>query len=278
MFMYVLGFDAGQEFVDGGGIQSATEPLGPNLLVGHEERFAENFTFQIGSQVDGLAHVGIGTEDGTDGRFYNDIYASDILTPTGTTKLGNETMGPIVTRGVIIDVAGLKQANGDTDDYFLVGDQPVLRDNYRITIDDIEKALRRQKVWKRIGPGDIPILHTGWTHLIGVDDNRYLAQEPGIYLAEARYFTDRKVAMVATDTWGLEVLDPEVTGGNVFPAHQELLGHTGIRIGESWVTDAAIADHAYDGVAVVTPENAPGATAGSSAPAFLGQKGPKPRY
>ncbi|MFW2335414.1 cyclase family protein [Ilumatobacter sp.] len=273
MFLYLLGYEAPPGFVEAGGIQSsATAPLGPNLVTGHEERFRENFTLQIGSQIDGIGHVGVGP------RYYNDNYVPDFISPTGLTKLGNETMGPIVTRGVIIDIVGMKVAAGATDDFFIAPNgQPVLRDNYRITIDDILHALRRQRVRRGIGPGDVPILHTGWTHLVRSDPGRYLTQEPGIYLAEARYFAECRVAMVATDTWGLEVLDPAVTEGNAFPCHQELFGKTGIRIGESFVTDSAIADHAYDGVFIATPENVPGATAGSSAPAFLGQPGRAPR-
>jgi kynurenine formamidase len=278
MSLLVNGYDAGPEFVAGGGIQSGTTAFGPNGAVAHEERFAENFTFQIASQIDGLGHVGIATGDERGGRFYNDNYASDIISPVGLTKLGNETMGPIVTRGVIIDIVGLKVATGATDDFFIAPNgQPVLRDNYRITIDDIENALHRQRISRPIGAGDVPILHTGWTHLVRDDPSRYLTQEPGIYLAEVRYFADRRVAIVASDAWGLEVLDPDVTEGFAFPCHQELLGKTGMRIGESVVSDAAIADHAYDGVFIATPENVPGATAGSSAPAFLGQPGQPPR-
>ena len=277
MALLAFGYDAGQDFLNGGGIQSFVDPFGPNLVVGHEERFAENFTFQIGSQVDGLNHIGIAS-GASGGRFYNDNYAADFITPTGTAALGNETMGPIATRGVIIDVVGLKVATGATGDYFIAPNgQPVLRDNYRITIDDIENALHRQRVNRPIGAGDVPILHTGWTHLLRDDPNRYLTQEPGIYLAESRYFIDRRVAIVASDTWGLEVLDPSVTEGNAFPCHQELLGRAGVRIGESFVTDAAVADHAYEGVLFVTPENVPGATAGSSAPGFLAQPGRAPR-
>ncbi len=278
MYLLVFGYDAGPAFAAGGGIQSFPVPFGPNLVVGHEERFAQNFTFQIASQIDGLGHVGIGTGDDRGGWFYNDNYASDIITPTGTSKLGNETMGPLVTRGVIVDIVGMKVAAGATDDFFVAGNgQPVLRDNYRITIDDIEHALARQRVRRPIGAGDVPILHTGWTHLVRDAPDRYLAQEPGIYLAEARYFADRRVAMVAGDTWGLEVLDPAVTSGFAFPCHQELFGKTGVRIGESFVTDGPIADHAYEGVLIATPENVPGATCGSSPPAFLGQPGRPPR-
>ncbi len=281
MFLYVFGFDTADtnpDFVAGGGIQSGTVPFGPNGVIGFEERFAENFTFQIATQIDGIGHVGIATGDERGGWFYNDNYANDLVTPTGLSKLGNETMGPVVTRGVIIDIVGMKVAGGHTDDFFIAANgEPVLRDNYRITIDDIEHALKRQRVRKRIGAGDVPLLHTGWTHLVKSDPNRYLTQEPGIYLAESRYFADRKVAMVCSDTWGLEVLDPEVTEGFAFPCHQELFGKTGTRIGESFVVDAPIRDHCYEGVLIATPENVPGATCGSSPPAFLGVPGRKPR-
>lgn len=278
MFLYAFGYDAGAEFSAGGGIQSGTEPLGPNKVVGHEERFAENFTFQIATQIDGLAHVGVGTDDERGGWFYNDNYANDIASPTGTTRLGNETMGPIATRAVVIDIVGLKIAQGHTEDIFTAPNgRPVLRDDYRITVNDIEKALRRQRVFDPIRRGDVPILHTGWTHLVRDDPNRYLTQEPGIYLAEARWFGAHRPAVVATDSWGLEVLDPAVTGGNAFPCHQELFGRFGIRIGESFVTDAAIDDHCYEGVLMVTPENVPGATCGSSPPAMLGQPGRPPK-
>ena len=281
MSLYVFGYVAPPYFVAGGGIQSGTEPFGPNGVVGHEERFAENFTFQIASQIDGLGHVGIATGDDRLGWFYNDNYASDLISPTGLTHLGNETMGPLVTRGVILDILGLKMASDSTDDFFFDSrGNAMLRGNYRITCEDIQNSMHRQRIRKPIGPGDVPIFRTGWTHLAHGDEGdqmAYLAEEPGIYLAEARYLEDKKVALIAADTWGLEVLDPAVTGGNAFPCHQELLGKTGIRIGESFVCEAAVADHVYEGVLVVTPENVPGATCGSSAPAFLGQPGRKPR-
>ena len=272
MFLYVFGYEAPAEFVAGGGIQSGTVPFGPNLVTGHEERFAENFTFQIATQVDGLNHVGLGQV------YYNGNRALDFITPTGTNALGNETMGPVATRGVVLDIIGLKVAAGATDTFFTAPNgEPVLNDNYRITIDDIENAMFRQRIRRPIGPGDVPIMHTGWTHLARTDPARYLTLEPGIYLAEARYLADKRVALIASDTWGLEVLGNEVSGPNLFPVHQELLVKNGIRIGESFVTDSAIADHCYEGLLVITPENVPGATCGSSAPTLIGKPGRSPR-
>lgn len=263
MFLYVLGYEAPAGFTEGGGIQASTTPIGPNMVSAHEERFSENFTFQIATQIDGLNHIGVSEV------FYNGFRGSDIATPTGTSALGNETMGPVATRGVIYDVVGLKVAQGRSDTYFVAANgEPVLNDNYRITLDDLRACLQRQRV-DEIGTGEVPIMHTGWTHLARTDPGRYLTQEPGIYLEEARYFADKRVALVASDTWGVEVLAPEVTGGNAFPVHQELIVHSGVRIGESFVTDSAIADGVYEGMLVVTPENVPGATCSSAPPVLL---------
>ncbi len=261
------------------GIQAGVTPFAPdnNRLIGFEERFDRYFTFQIATQVDGLNHIGIAFPDDDERTtaFYNGFTFEDIATPTGTTALGNETMGPIVTRGIILDIVGLKVANGGAD-VFEYNGNPVLTPNYRITIDDIENAMYRQRIRKPIGPGDVPIFRTGWTHLTD-DPAQYLPAEPGIYLAEARYLADRRVALVCADTWGLETLDPDVTAGNAFPVHQVLITQHGIRIGESFVCESAVADHAYEGVLMVTPENHPGATCGSTPPAFMAQPGRAPR-
>jgi hypothetical protein len=271
MRLLAYGYEPPPEFVAGGGLVGDTTPLGPNLASVHEERFAENYTFQIATQLDGLGHVGVG------GVFYNGFGGSELVEPTGLKALGNETVGPIVTRAVVYDVVGLKVARGATGDYFRAANgRPVLRDDYRITIADLRACLERQRV-RGVGPGDIPILHTGWAHLAVEDPVRYLSQEPGIYLAEARYFAHRRVAAIASDTFGLEVLAPAVTGGNAFPCHQELLGKHGVRIGEGFVTDAAIDDNVFEGVLVITPQNVKGATASSAPPVLLGQPGRPPR-
>ncbi len=271
MFLYSIGVEPPPGFEDGGGIVNSVDPIGQNKVSVFEERFSENFTFQIATQIDGLNHIGVGDV------FYGGHRGSEIATPTGTSALGNETMGPVATRGVIYDVIGLKVAAGQTDDFFTAENgQPVLNDNYRITLNDLQACARRQRV-RAAGAGEVPIIHTGWTHLVRSDPGRYLQAQPGIYLEEARYFADQRVALVASDTWGLEVLDPAVTNGNAFPCHQLLLAKEGVRIGESFVTDTAVADHCYEGVLVVTPENVPGATCGSSAPTLLGQPGRRPR-
>ena len=59
-------------------------------------------TFQVGTQLDSIGHIQIGD------RFYNGWSVKDLVEPWGFNRLGIETVPPIVTRGVLIDVAALK--------------------------------------------------------------------------------------------------------------------------------------------------------------------------
>lgn len=246
------------------GFRGSSEPAGPNLISGHEERFPEGGTYQIATQLDNLNHVGVGP------MFYNGYTGPDIAETWGTSALGNENMGPIITRGVILDVLGLKQEQGATDAYFTLEGHAILNGDYRITVEDIEGAMRRGKI-PSIHPGDVVLFRTGWHRLADLDPERYLAEEPGIYLREARYLAQFRPAIIGGDAWALETLNPDVTQGNAFPVHQLLLGRYGIRIGEGMITDALVRDGITKFVFIVTPQMARGATAGNTPPAGLAQ-------
>ena len=260
----VVGYQPPAGFTEGGGILSSTQPLGANRVSIHEERFPLGFTYQIVTQLDGLNHIGVGA------TFYNGFQGPDIATPTGTSRLGNEHMGPIVTRGILLDVLALKLDGGASDALSQSADgDPVLTDTYRITIADLEAAADRGGI-REIHPGDVVLIRTGWNKIARSEPERYLAQQPGIYLAEARYLADRRPAIVGADSWALEVLGNPVVQA-AFPVHQELLVKNGIRIGEGIITDELAADEVYEFVYVTTPQYAQGATAGNAPPAALGQ-------
>lgn len=260
----VLGYQPPAGFTEGGGILQGTEPLGANRVSVHEERFPQGYTYQIVTQLDGLNHIGVGP------TFYNGFQGPDIATPTGTNRLGNEHMGPIVTRGVLLDVLGLKLAQGASEALSRSRDgDPVLRDDYRITISDLTAAAAHGSI-RRILPGDVVLLRTGWNKIARSEPQRYLAKEPGIYLAEARFLADLRPAIIGSDSWALEVLGNPVVRA-VFPVHQELLVKNGIRIGEGIITDELAADGVYEFVYLTTPQYAQGATAGNAPPAALAQ-------
>ncbi|MGM1063337.1 cyclase family protein [Saccharothrix sp. Mg75] len=279
----IQGYPPPPGFAEEGGVLVSPEPLGPNKVSVHEERFEAEFssrhptplatTYQIGSQLDHLNHIGAAE------FFYNGLRGPDIARGHGTTRLGAEHAGPVVTRGVLLDVLGVVLARGRDEDLAEPASdgRPLLRENYRVTVEDIRDAMAFGGV-DRLEPGDAVLFHTGWSRLLTRRDPADVARWegarglPGIYLREARWLARSRPAIVASDTWALEVLgSPANDDGTAFPVHQELLMRHGIRIGESYVVDRLAADRVHEFVFVVTPQYARGATAGNTPPAALGQ-------
>ncbi|GGP66660.1 cyclase family protein [Saccharothrix coeruleofusca] len=279
----IWGYPPPPGFQEQGGVLVSLEPLGANRVSVHEERFEAEFstrhpkplatTFQIGSQLDNLNHVGAAE------FFYNGLRGPDIARAHGTIRLGAENVGPVVTRGVLLDVLGVKLAQGRAEDLAepTTGGRPLLRENYRITVEDIRDALEFGGV-ERVEPGDAVLFRTGWSGLLAhrhPDDLARWAGSrglPGIYLREARWLARSRPAIVGGDTWALEVLgNPVNDDGSAFPVHQELIMRHGIRIGESYVVDRLAADRVHEFVFIVTPQYSQGATAGNTPPAALGQ-------
>src|SRR5262249_7444416 len=100
-------------------------PLGKNQIV-HNDELVSGEIGQVGTQVDGLGHIGV--RIGTDDVFYNGNKLGDFGTAYGLKKLGVEQAGAFFTRGVLLDVAGVKEERS----------LPV---GYAITPADLEKAL-----------------------------------------------------------------------------------------------------------------------------------------
>jgi kynurenine formamidase len=178
----------------------------------------------IGTQIDGLGHFGI------DHVYYNGNRISDFWAPDGLKKFATHELPPIVTRGVVLDIAGLK-------------DVPFLLEGTPISRRDIEAAMKRQNV--TIGAGDVVILHTGYQQFASKDPERFLAGMPGLSTEGAEWLASRRVVAVGADTWGLDVL-PAEKEGEVFPVHQVLLAKNGIYILENIRTDELVADKAWE--------------------------------
>ena len=251
--------------------------VGDNQLVGVEERYST--TYHIATQVDGLPHIGVA------GVFYNGFTSADLSAagPSGVAVLGQEHVDPFITRGILLDVLSVKLEQGD---HMALGEpvngNPILADSYRITVEDLKDAMKFGGI-RRITPGDVVIIRTGWSHLFGTDPalrDRYIGREAGIYLREARWLAQFRPAIIASDAPALEVLPAPApwTGLQLFPVHQELLTHHGIRIGEAFNSEELAADEVYEFVFFYTPQRGKGATASNTAPAALGQpnsRGPR---
>jgi len=193
-------------------------PLGSNRATGNDDLM--NLWMGIGSQLDGLGHMGI------EHRYYNGLHASDFVTPRGLTEYGVDTLPPIVTRGVLLDMAKHLGKN-------------VLDPGTAFNRAEIDAAAKANGI--TIERGDVVLFHTGWLNVADDDKERFMAGEPGLGLEGARYLAGLGVVAVGSDTWAVEVIpheDPE----QVFPVHPELLAKNGVYILENMDTRALAAD------------------------------------
>jgi kynurenine formamidase len=197
-----------------------------------------------GTHLDGLAHIGVGEHT------YNGHRYDEIVDAAGLAKLGIENVPPIVTRGVLLDVA--RAAGVD-----------MLADTQVVTPQLLDAAAAAQGVEPR--PGDIVLLHTGWSALWGVDDDRYKATEPGIGLAAARWCTDRRVAVIGADNWAVEVVPGERSELS-FPVHQHCIAHYGVYLLENVRTQELVRDGVSEFFCAILPARLRGASASFVSP------------
>ena len=176
--------------------------------------------------------------------YYNGLDQRDFAKAEGLAELGVENVGPIVTRGVLIDAAGYKGVEH-------------LGDNYEITRADLEGALKKQGV--QITPGDVVVIHTGWGKFWMTDNDRYNTTEPGIGLEAGQYLVDQKIVMLCCDNWGIEVVpNPDET--LAFPVHQLFIAKHGIYNLENIITEELAAAKAYEFAFSFAPLRLKGAT------------------
>src|SRR6184192_2007868 len=118
-------------------------------------------TEHSGTHIDSLCH------QAEDLHLYGgrEVNAS-VQTPHGFTELGVETIAPLVTRGVLLDIASHRGV-----DHIGAGNP--------IQPDDLEAAAQKQGV--PVGEGDVVLLRTG---------NGALWQDPAVYLQAGGVSTD----------------------------------------------------------------------------------------
>jgi kynurenine formamidase len=177
--------------------------------------------FGIGSQLDGLGHLG------EKGYYYNCNSAAEISQVTGLTRLGVHNVPPLVGRGVLIDIA---RHRGVT--HLEAGDA--------ISAEEIRAAAAAQGV--KFQEGDVILLHTGWTDAkFNSDPAAWGSSEPGIDNDAARYLAGLNPLAVGADTWGLGPV-PYKSGDKEAYEHVILLKHNGIYILETMNTGLLVAE------------------------------------
>lgn len=196
--------------------------LGSNRATGNDDLL---YTWMgIGSQLDGLGHMGI------EHVYYNGHKAADFVTAKGLKVLSIEKIPPIVSRGVLLDMTRHYDVN------------PVPAGT---AFNEAEIKAQAQAQGVAIGKGDVVLFHTGWLNLSEQDTAQFMSGEPGLGMGGARYLADLDVVAVGSDTWGVEAVpaeDPE----QMFPVHPELLAKNGIYVLENMDVRALAADRGWE--------------------------------
>jgi kynurenine formamidase len=212
-------------------------PTGANTMLYHDEIISGELG-QVGTQFDGLGHIGIGD------LFYNGNNRTEFAKAEGLTKLGVENVGAIATRGVLLDIAAYKGV-------------AQLSANYEISADDLRGAMKRQSI--DIRAGDVVLLHTGWGALWMKDNATFAATAPGIGLRAGQLLVDEEVVMVGSDTWAVEVV-PNPDASLAFPVHQLFIPRNGIYIFENLATEELARDNVGEFAFFFAPLRLKGAT------------------
>jgi kynurenine formamidase len=190
-----------------------------------------------GTHIDALAHQaenlvlhgGIQVDEG-------------VQTSVGFKKLGVETLAPIVSRGVMLDVAG---------------DEKMLPPDYSITVDDLEEAGSRAQV--EIREGDVVLVRTG-TGALWSDPAAYI-RGPGVSAAGSRWLIDKKVRAVGADNLAWDVIGPTDPDLHVtLPGHILLLVRAGTPIIENLFLEELAAAGVDEFLFVCLPLKMRGAT------------------
>lgn len=176
----------------------------------------------VGTHVDALSHVS------HDGLMYGGVDAATAQTGGRFRELGAEHTPALLTRGVLLDVAGAKGVD-------------VLPAGYGVTADDLTEAADRAGV--QVGRGDVALIRTGWARHFG-DATTYLSQAdgvPGATTDAGEWLAAAGVVAAGADTTAFEQISAGA-GHSVLPVHRILLVQSGIHIIEHLnLEDAAAA-------------------------------------
>jgi len=189
-----------------------------------------------GTHIDALAHP---AENLT---LHGGVHVdSGIQTSVGFRVLGIETMAPLVSRGVLLDVAGPTR----------------LPPEQSITVQDLERA--RVAAGVEIREGDVVLVRTGYGGRWS-EPAEYL-RGAGVSAAGSSWLISQKVGAVGADNMAWDVMgptDPEL--GVTLPGHILLLVRAGIPIIENLNLEDLAAAGVHEFAFVCLPLKMRGAT------------------
>jgi kynurenine formamidase len=174
-------------------------------------------------------------------------YPASAVTSRGAARCGIEKTGPIVTRGIFLDLAGPG-----------AGPAP----EAAIGADRLDDAVRDTGVTPR--PGDALVVRTGWLA-------RWRAGAateetwPGLDADCASWLRDNGIALVGADNIAVEV-GPSTVPGSAMPLHVAAIRDRGIHLLELLDLEELAARDVVEFMLVVAPLNIVGGVGSPCAP------------
>ncbi len=205
-------------------------------------------TEHSGTHIDALCH------QAEDLHLYGgrEIDAS-VQTAFGFKELGAETIAPLITRGVLLDIA--RHRGGDR----IGAGNPIRRD-------ELEAAAQNQGV--SVGEGDVVLVRTG-NGALWQDPTTYL-QAGGVSGGASSWLASRGVRAVGADNaaWDeIGVVDPDLK--ITLPGHAILLVRNGIYIIENLFLEELAREQCYEFTFICLPLKLRGATGSPVRPIAL---------
>jgi kynurenine formamidase len=200
-----------------------------------------------GTHIDALCHQACGL------KLYGELPVDGVETPAGFTRLGIETVPPLLGRGVLLDVAGWKK-------------QAPLPLKYSISADELKRCAEAQRV--EVRSGDVLLVRTGFG-AIWKDETTYL-QAAGVGKSGTLWAAERGVVAVGADNMAWDApddRDPD-TGATLF-AHVYLLPQKGIYIIENLNLEELARERCYTFAFIGIPLKFTGATGSPFRPLAL---------
>jgi kynurenine formamidase len=201
-----------------------------------------------GTHIDALGHVSL------DGKLHGDVDAFDAQRGAKGLQVNDAAaLSPILTRGVLVDVAGSRRV-------------PELEPEEEVTVDELESILEEANLTVQVG--DAVLFRTGWSRRWGSPTMFYPPDgaQPGPGEAVAKWLIDRRIAVTGSDTMVFECVRP---GQNSMPVHGALLVQAGIPIIEMLDLDELAGAQVHEFLLIGLPLRIRGATGSPIRPIAL---------
>ena len=209
-------------------------------------------TAHSGAHIDALAHITVGEDD----HWYGGGSAATDLGDFGPRHGDAEKLPAIVTRGILLDVAGWRGV-------------VCLPQGEAVTAADLEAVARAQGV--SVGQWDVVLVRTGYMSLWPDTEQMARHRTPGPDISAAHWLAERGVVATGSDTETYEVQPAPDPGhpANPQPVHTHLLIDRGVYLMESLDLEDLAADRVYELWFIALPLKIRGATGSMIDPAAV---------